>query len=176
MPRPLRLSELVDARNAERIAASLAKYGYRGPGCAREVSRWLRARGEDIDTLVDRARGARREARPSQRAFRDTLLAAYGGRCAITGCDVPPALEAAHVADWHFENDAGAGILLRVDLHRLFEAGLLAIDGRYRVVETPLWYGELRGRNLRLPANRLHWPRLARVDGSGGSMCAGTGS
>ena len=83
---------------------------------------------------------------------------------ALTGCDVARALEAAHVADWRDENDAGAGICLRADLHRLFERGLLVIDRSYRVVEAPAWYGELRGRVLRLPANRLNWPRL---DGAG---------
>ena len=166
----MRLSGAVDARNVEQIAASLAKYGFSGPAHLREVARWLRAQGPDIDTTVAGAKRSERERRPSQAAFRRAVLAAYEGRCAITGCDVPSALEAAHVADWRAENDAGAGILLRVDLHRLIEIGLLAFDASYRVVEVPAWYGELRGRRLRLPANRLHWPRLprGRSGGQGG--------
>ena len=159
-----RLSDAVTARNAPSIAASLAKYGYRGPAHAGDVADWLRAQGGDIDTLVAGARTAERERRPSQAAFRRALLAAYGGRCALTGCDVASALEAAHVANWRSENDVGAGILLRADLHRLLEGGLLVIDASYTVVEAPAWYGDLTGRRLRLPANRLHWPRLA-LDG-----------
>ena len=76
---------------------------------------------------------AAREARPEQRGFRRAVLEGYGGRCAITGCHVAEALEAAHVAHWRRENDAGAGIVLRADLHRLLERGLLVIDRDYTV-------------------------------------------
>ena len=165
MTHRLRLSDAVTARNAESIAASLRKYGYRGPARRSDVADWLRAQGRDIDTLVAGARKAERERRPSQREFRRALLAAYAGRCALTGCDVASALEAAHVANWRSENDVGAGILLRADLHRLLEGGLLVIDASYTVVEAPPWYDAIKGRRLRLPSNRLHWPRLA-LDGS----------
>ena len=165
-----RLSDAVTARNASSVAASLAKYGYRGPGRPREVARWLRTQGDDIDAPVPEQRNTRQEARPNQAAFRRALLDAYAGRCAITGCDVEAALDAAHVADWRNENDAGAGILLRADLHRLLERGLLAIDARFIVVDAPPFYGGLMGRRLRLPENPLHWPRLdheAAVDSKG---------
>ena len=158
-----RLSDGVHPQNAEPIAASLRKYGYRGPRGAHDVARWLGAQRPDINTALAAPKRTERERRPKQAAFRNALLIAYEGRCAISGCDAAPALEAAHVADWHAENDVGAGILLRADLHRLFESGLLVIDGRYEVAEAPAWYGELRGRRLRLPVNRLHWPRLPVV-------------
>ena len=159
---PRRLSDAVTSGNAASIAAALAKYGYRGPARPREVARWLRAQGNDIDTTVSEPRQTRRDARPNQAAFRRAVRAAYGDRCAITGCDVVPALDAAHIADWHLENDAGAGILLRADLHRLFECGLLVLDGTGTVVDVPPYYRGLLGRRLRLPTNRLHWPRLRR--------------
>ena len=162
MPRPRLLSDAVTAENVESIAASLRKYGYRGPARPGEVARWLRAQGNDIDTTVSEPGQTRRDARPNQAAFRRAVRAAYGDRCAITGCDVVPALDAAHIADWHLENDAGAGILLRADLHRLFERGLLVLDGTGTVVDAPPYYRGLRGRRLRRPANRLHWPRLRR--------------
>ena len=155
-----RLSEAVTEHNVEDIAGSLRKYGYRGPAHPGAVAGWLRAQGSDIDTLVARARMAEREGRPDQAEFRRTLLEVYGRRCAITGCDAEAALAAAHLGDWRFENDPGAGILLRSDLHCLLDAGLLVIGPDYRVAEAPPWYAELRGRRLRLPRNRLHWPRL----------------
>lgn len=160
MPRPKRLSDVVTTENVEPIAASLRKYGYRGPDRSADVARWLEVQGEDINTPVAEARKAERERRPKQDEFRQALLLAYEGRCAITGCDVESALEAAHVADWRSENDAGAGVLLRADLHRLFDDGLLVIDGGYTVIAAPLWYRELEGVRLRLPRNRLQWPRL----------------
>ena len=156
----MRLSDAITTRNVGRVAASLAKYGFRGRAHPRELARWLRAQGPALDTELARARRIERAARPRQAAFRRAVLAAYEGRCALTGCDVPAALEAAHVADWREANDVGAGICLRVDLHRIFERGLLVIDEGYRVVEAPGWYGALRGRRLRLPANCVHWPRL----------------
>ena len=64
------------------------------------------------------------------------------------------------MSDWRSENDAGAGILLRADLHKLFDAGLLVIGRGYTVVAVPPWYRALQGTRLRLPKNRLHWPRL----------------
>ena len=160
MPPPRRLSDAVTAENVEPISASLRKYGYDGADRPAEVARWLEAQGEDINTPIARPRTAERERRPKQEAFRQALLRAYEGRCAVTGCDVEPALEAAHVADWRSENDAGAGILLRADLHRLFDDGLLVVDRGYTVVAAPSWYRELQGVRLRLPRNRLQWPRL----------------
>ena len=135
----MRLSDLVNAASAPSVAASLRKYGYGGPSAdADAVARWLRAQASDIDTEVGAPAGtAAREARPDQRRFRRAVLDAYGGRCAVTGCNVAEALEAAHVADWRSENDVGAGLLLRVDLHRLLERGLLVIDRDWTVRAAP---------------------------------------
>jgi hypothetical protein len=70
-----------------------------------------------------------RLSRPTQAEFRSKLIDLYG-RCALTGCTTLAALEAAHVkpvagqgAD-HVSN----GILLRADLHKLFDANLLSIE------------------------------------------------
>ena len=174
MSAPMRLSDVVNAASAPSIAASLRKYGYDGPSAdADAVARWLRAQASDLDTEVAApAETAAREVRPDQRRFRRALLDAYGGRCAVTGCDVAEALEAAHVANWRCENDVGAGLLLRVDLHRLLERGLLVVDADWTVRSSPPWYRALVGRRLRLPPNRLHWPRLATHEGGGAKESA----
>jgi hypothetical protein len=68
--------------------------------------------------------------RRGQRKFRDDLLKAYGGRCAVTGCPVVPLLEAAHITPY-LGPDTNAitnGILLRADIHTLWDLGLLAVD------------------------------------------------
>lgn len=85
----------------------------------------------DPSNLVDARARALREVvqRRGQPAFRRALLAAYGGRCAITGCDAEDALEAAHIIGYlgpdtqHVSN----GLLLRADIHTLFDLDLLAI-------------------------------------------------
>jgi predicted restriction endonuclease len=57
------------------------------------------------------------------------LLEAYGYKCAITGFDAEAALEAAHIIPYikTENNDPSNGILLRADLHTLFDLNLLAI-------------------------------------------------
>jgi hypothetical protein len=68
--------------------------------------------------------------RRGQPEFRRKLLVAYGGRCAVTGCDVADALEAAHIMPYkgakshHVTN----GVLLRADIHTLFDLNLIGID------------------------------------------------
>ena len=68
--------------------------------------------------------------RRGQKKFRDALIAAYGGKCAITGCDALEALEAAHISPYRGEhsNHPQNGLLLRADLHSLFDLGLIAIN------------------------------------------------
>ena len=100
--------------------------------------------------------GPTREApeRPEQRRFRERLMRAYGGRCAVTGCDVPDLLDAAHLRPWRL---GGEGVLLRADLHRMIDRGLAALaDGRFRLSRpAPAYveaaYGEHDGARLRKP-------------------------
>lgn len=68
--------------------------------------------------------------RQGQSAFREKLLEIYEYRCAITGCDAVDALEAAHITPYQGEktNHPANGLILRADLHALFDLGLLAID------------------------------------------------
>lgn len=76
------------------------------------------------------ARFARQEVRPEQAAFRKRVYVAYAGKCVISGCDIRRALDAAHIKGrkWRSgHNKASDGVLLRKDLHALYDAGLLEI-------------------------------------------------
>lgn len=74
--------------------------------------------------------------RPGQAAFREALVKAYGGKCAVTGCDFSGTLEAAHITRHlgphtdHVEN----GLLLRADIHMLFDQRLLTVDSKTMTV------------------------------------------
>jgi putative restriction endonuclease len=73
--------------------------------------------------------------RLGQGAFRVLVSEAYARRCAISGERTVPVLEAAHilpVADGG-EHRLTNGMLLRADIHRLFDDGYVGIDERYRV-------------------------------------------
>jgi hypothetical protein len=96
--------------------------------------------------------------RRGQREFRSALLEAYEGRCAITGCNLTDVLEAAHIYPYKGDetNDVRNGLLLRADIHTLFDLGLVAIDaGTRAVLIAPRLrgtaYEELSGKALRVP-------------------------
>ena len=101
-----------------------------------------------------------RRLRRHQSAFRTNLLAVYERRCAISGADEPAVLEAAHI-DPHSksgDNRTDNGILLRADLHILFDMGLLRVTpGSLRIeIHADLRgssYAGLHGQSLRARAD-----------------------
>ncbi|MEO2036120.1 MAG: HNH endonuclease [Planctomycetaceae bacterium] len=67
--------------------------------------------------------------RSGQPKFKRELLKAYDGKCAVTGCDAESALEAAHIIPYCGDDSdhVSNGMLLRADIHTLFDLGLLRI-------------------------------------------------
>ena len=102
--------------------------------------------------------------RRGQQEFRKELLRVYKGRCAITDCDAEPVLEAAHIVP-HSETQSYAitnGILLRADIHTLFDLFLLSINPESAEVvlvpELLRSYPGVIGTRLRAPDNRQDFP------------------
>lgn len=78
-----------------------------------------------------------RRVRRGQKKFRKNLIEAYSGKCVVSGVDVLGVLDAAHIVN-HSEsgkNSVANGILLRADLHNLFDDGLLKISPYNHTVE-----------------------------------------
>lgn len=76
-----------------------------------------------------------KKVRLGQGAFRVLVTDAYTRRCSITGEKTLPVLEAAHIKPYsksgpHFISN---GLLLRSDLHKLFDSGYITITKDYRV-------------------------------------------
>jgi hypothetical protein len=71
-----------------------------------------------------------RRVRNGQPKFRAELLKVYGGKCCITGDGPEEVLDACHIEDHATsgKNQIENGLLLRADLHNLFDCGLLQID------------------------------------------------
>ncbi|WP_318489144.1 HNH endonuclease [Photobacterium leiognathi] len=70
------------------------------------------------------------KSRRGQRQFREKLLAKYDSKCLITGCNITQILEAAHISP-HCEKtnyNEDNGLLLRADIHTLFDLHLITID------------------------------------------------
>ncbi len=97
----------------------------------------------------------------------------FRGQCVITGCAVEHVLEAAHIVPYATldEQDATKALLLRADLHVLFDRGLLSIVKRRGKAEVAIdpclvgteLYGELEGASLQgaVDLDPSHWRALA---------------
>jgi hypothetical protein len=105
--------------------------------------------------------------RQGQPAFRSSLLNAYDGTCAVTGCRVEPILEAAHIVPYlgpatnHIQN----GLLLRADIHTLFDLQYLAVEPESRLIHLApellqSEYAPWHKQPLRLPVAAEHHPAV----------------
>ncbi len=70
------------------------------------------------------------KSRRGQSKFREKLLAKHNGTCLVTGCGVKQILEAAHIYPHGKETNYkdSNGLLLRADIHTLFDLHLITID------------------------------------------------
>jgi len=107
--------------------------------------------------------------RLGQGAFRVVVTDAYERRCAISGERVLPVLEAAHIHRYARggEHRVENGILLRRDLHTLFDRGYFTIDPSLRIevsrrireeFENGRDYYAFHGKSVRLPVPSKQGP------------------
>ena len=77
--------------------------------------------------------------RLGQGAFRVLTLENYRHKCCITGETTIPVLEAAHIkpVTQGGNHYLGNGLLLRADLHILFDKGLVGVDPDYKIRVSP---------------------------------------
>jgi putative restriction endonuclease len=112
--------------------------------------------------------------RLGQGAFRLAVTEAYKRECAISGGRVLPALDAAHIRSF---SEGGVhsvenGILLRKDIHSVFDAGYVTFDDSLKLVVSDRVrtdfnngneYRRLHGSQLALPASMEHRPSLENL-------------
>lgn len=72
--------------------------------------------------------------RLGQGAFRLAVTDAYERRCAVSGEKTLPILDAAHIRSYGEggEHDPANGLLLRTDIHRLFDLGYVTVTDEHR--------------------------------------------
>ncbi|WP_029420698.1 HNH endonuclease [Alicyclobacillus macrosporangiidus] len=94
-------------------------------------------RSEYVHEQSESRYGSEYLARPriGQGSFRVLVTEAYQRRCAITGEKTLPVLDAAHIKPYAQDGPhlVSNGLLLRKDLHVLFDRGYLTIDEHYRI-------------------------------------------
>jgi len=132
------------------------------------------------------AYGAGRIVQPrlGQGSFKLVVAEAYDQACAVTREHSLPALEAAHIRPYSLEqrHEIRNGLLLRSDVHGLFDRGYVTIDPDHRFVVSRRLkddyhngksYYPLHGRKIYLPEraaarpdpSRLEWHREQRFLG-----------
>ena len=111
---------------------------------AEGVALWEAAAERMVATAVDPAEAAVRYGAPQlirprlgQGAFRTLVTSLYDRRCAVTEERTLPALDAAHIRPYGAggAHEASNGLLLRRDVHSLFDAGYVTVtpQGRFEV-------------------------------------------
>jgi hypothetical protein len=115
-----------------------------------------------VDTII------KRRGHP---AFRQLLLQAYEGKCAVTNFNATDTLEAAYIVPYRGKQTQhpSNGLLLRADIHTLFDVGKIAVDTGTMsmviaddLVETN--YRLLAGRPLRYPQDPAQRPSTEALD------------
>ena len=114
------------------------------------------ARERTISSIVQR-RG--------QTDFRQKLLNAYEFKCAISGCNVPEALEASHIIPYLGKetNKIQNGLLLRADIHTLFDLRLITLnETNFTVIISGklknTYYEQFNGKSINLPTKIDFYP------------------
>jgi putative restriction endonuclease len=107
--------------------------------------------------------------RLGQGAFRVLVTDIYGRRCAVTQERTLPALEAAHIRPYSDggEHEARNGLLLRRDIHSLFDLGYVTVTPNLKFevsrrireeFENGRHYYELNGQQIIVPDNKSQRP------------------
>ena len=140
----------------DRIVDDLSKNGEFEPGNDKDSR-------ERVLASIVRRRG--------QPEFRKKLIAIYNGECAITGYNEGDALEAAHIQPYNgsHSNHPSNGLLLRADIHTLFDLNLITVDtSDMSILLAPQLretsYKFLTGKPLRTPKNTEDLPNKDALD------------
>ena len=121
-------------------------------------------------TAVSQKKQLTQKERKGQAAFRRDILKIYNNSCAITEIKQKEVLEAAHIQGYVNEesNNVQNGICLRVDIHKLFDNGLISINSDYRVVVSSKLksteYEKINGKKIKLPKNKIYYPSASALE------------
>jgi putative restriction endonuclease len=113
--------------------------------------------------------------RLGQGSFRICVTDAYKRSCAVTGERALPVLEAAHIKPFSKSGPhmVQNGLLLRSDLHKLFDKGYMTVTTKLDVevsrrikeeFDNGEYYYTLHGKKMRHPAHLDDWPEKKFIE------------
>lgn len=160
----------------ESWSANIVSFKTYNTGTAEGLALWEAVQDRLSRGMVPVAEPAARFGEPQlirprlgQGAFRVLVTDIYHRRCAVTGERTLPALEAAHIRPYGEggEHEARNGLLLRRDIHSLFDAGYVTVtpDRRFEVsrrireeFENGRHYYALHGQPISVPDDAIQAP------------------
>lgn len=114
---------------------------------------------------------AKRPTRKGQHKFRGDLIKNYGLNCMLTECTVSEAIEAGHINPYRGDDDNHPenGLLLRKDIHALFDKDLIGIEPLSKSIQLHpslegSHYSDLNGKRLILSNNSPYKPSLLALN------------
>lgn len=127
---------------------------------------------KNITKEDERARKvAARVVREQQGLFRKKLLEAYEGACSVTNVNTLEVLQAAHIDPYRGKKSqlVNNGLLLRADIHLLYDAQLLSVEPESHLVHVSdkvheKLYRDLEGERIRIPKDKRLWPNEDLLD------------
>lgn len=151
------------ARLWSQVLDRLQVQGILTPPSARERLAGVDVLSGGYGDLVPRPR------RIGQGTFRTVITDVYNRQCAVTRERALPALDAAHIKPFSEqpEHYVSNGLLLRSDVHRLFDTGYITVTPDYRVMVSPAIrsdfndgesYAELDGSPVWVPEDAQNRP------------------
>ena len=110
------------------------------------------------------------QPRLGQATFRIAVLDAYGRACAVTGEHSLPAIKTAHIRSYAQDgpHEIRNGLLLRADLHRLFDTGYVTVTPELCLEVSPRLreeyqngrsYYPFHGSRLQVPSSEMNRPQ-----------------
>lgn len=120
---------------------------------------------DDLPSLIREKVMRSIAVRRGQPRFRKVLLGLYDRKCAISRWDADAALEAAHILPMasNGNHDPSNGLLLRADLHTLFDLNYIGIEPQnFAVAISPVLfnsrYNQFNGKQIHLPISVADQP------------------
>ncbi len=168
-------AQMMDNDAIEALKGSLEESGRLNTASPSPSSPEIAVDGKRVEQVL-------RVIREGQTDFRKRLMEHYGAVCMVTGTAHASVIDAAHIKPYNglSTNALGNGLLLRKDIHALFDGGLLEISPDLLVsvsdAITDPSYRVLHGQRLilRVPSKISPEALLSRMRGEAMSEIAGT--
>lgn len=115
-------------KEADRITTEKKK----GNAVCKELLKLFKLEKEGKDSVVTTKR------RLGQEYFRKMILANYGGKCCVTGLNIPQTLRASHIVAWaedqRYRMNPENGLCLSATYDAAFDKHLISFDEDYRMI------------------------------------------